>query len=69
MREINQKKFNSSLNKVIKIKMSNMDMKIIINKKNKKAYSENTFLLDKDDIKNYTLPSFTKKIFKSIMSY
>jgi len=69
MREINQKKFKSSLNKRINIKMSNMDMKIAINKKNKKTYLSNSFLLDKDDIKNYTLPSFTKKIFKSIVKY
>ncbi len=69
MREINQKKFKSSLNKRINIKMSNMDMKIIINKKNKKTYLSNSFLLDKDDIKNYTLPSFTKKIFKSVVKH
>jgi A/G-specific adenine glycosylase len=69
MREINQKKFKSSLNKRINIKMSNMDMKIIINKKNKKKYLSDSFLLDKDDMKNYTLPSFTKKIFKTIIKY
>jgi len=67
MQEINKKKFKSSLNKRINIKMSNMDMKITINKKNKKTYLLNSFLLDKDDIKKYILPSFTKKIFKSIM--
>ena len=49
--------------------MSNMDMKISINKKNKKADLRNSFLLDKDDIKKYILPSFTKKIFKSIVKY
>ena len=38
MREINQKKFKSSLNKRINIKMSNMDMKITINKKIKKIF-------------------------------
>ena len=69
MREINQKKFKSSLNKRINIKISNMDMKISINKKNKKIYLSNSFMLDKDDIKNHILPSFTKKIFKSVMSY
>ena len=69
MREINQKKFKSSLNKRINIKMSNMDMKISINKKNKKTNLKNSFLLDKDDIKKYILPSFTKKIFKSIVKY
>ncbi len=69
MREINQKKFKSSLNKRINIKMSNMDMKISINKKNKKKFLKNSFLLDENNIKNYILPSFTKKIFKSIASY
>jgi len=69
MREINQKKFKSSLNKRINIKMSNMDMKISINKKNKKTYSSNSFLIDKVNIKNHILPSFTKKIIKSIVNY
>ena len=69
MREINQKKFKSSLNQRINIKMSNMDMKIIINQKNKKIDFRNSFLLDKHNIKKYILPSFTKKIFKSIVKY
>jgi len=69
MKEINQKRFKSSLNKRINIKMSNMDMKITINKKNKKINLNNSFLLDKNDIKKYILPSFTKKIFKSIEKY
>ena len=69
MREINQKEFKSSSNKRINIKMSNMDMKITINKKNRKKYLSNSFFLDKDDIKNHILPSFTKKIFKSIQRY
>ena len=49
--------------------MSNMDMKIAINKKNKKVNLSNSFLLDKNDIKKYILPSFTKKIFKSVIKY
>ena len=69
MREIDKKKFKSSLNKRINIKMSNMDMKISINKKNKKVNLSNSFLLDKDDIKKYILPTFTKKIFNSIVKY
>ena len=69
MREINQKKFKSSLNKSINIKISNMDMKISINKKNKKINLSNSFMLGEDDIKNHILPSFTKKIFKSVTSY
>ena len=69
MKEINQKKFKSSSNKRINIKMSNMDMKISINKKNKKVSLSNSFLLDKDDIKKHILPTFTKKIFNSIVKY
>ncbi len=69
MREIDKKKFKSSLNKRINIKMSNMDMKISINKKNKKINLNNSFLIDKINIKNHILPSFTKKIFKSIENY
>ena len=69
MREINQKKFKSSLNKRINIKMSNMDMKISINKKNRKKYLTNSFFIDKINIKNHILPSFTKKIFKSIVNF
>ena len=69
MREINQKKFKSSLNKRINIKISNMDMRITINEKNRKKYLSNSFLLDKDNIKNHILPSFTKKIFKSVVKF
>ncbi len=68
MREINQKKFKSTLNKRINIKMSNMDMKISINQKNKKIYLSNSFFIDKINIKNHILPSFTKKIIKSVSS-
>jgi A/G-specific adenine glycosylase len=69
MREINQKEFKSSSNKRINIKMSNMDMKISINKKNKKINLNNSFLIDKINIKNHILPSFTKKIFNSVVRY
>ena len=69
MREINQKKFKTSASKRINIKMSNMEMKIKINKKNKKKILSNSFLINKDEIKNYIIPSFTKKILKSITRY
>ena len=69
MREINQKKFKSSTNKRINIKMSNMDMKITINKKKRKKYLSNSLLIDKKDIKNHIMPSFTKKIFNSVIRY
>ena len=53
MKEINQKQVKSSLNKRINIKMSNMDMKITINEKNKKVNLSNSLLFDKNDIKIY----------------
>ncbi len=69
MTEINKKKFLLSINKKINIKMSNMNMNIVINKSNKKNNSKNSFLLDKSNINKYILPSFTKKIFNSISHF
>ena len=69
MREVEKEKFNSTLSKKINIKMSNMEMKIALNKKIKKTKVKNSFLLDKENIDTYILPSFTKKIFKSISKY
>ena len=69
MKEVKKNKFNTSMNKKINIKMSNMDMKIVLNKKNKLIKIRNGCLLDKKNIKNQILPSFTKKIFNSISNY
>ena len=69
MKEVEKKKFNSSVNKKINIKMSNMDMKILLNKKNKRVKIKNSFLLDKENIKSQILPSFTKKIFDTVLKY
>ena len=66
MKEIDKKQYKLSLSKRINIKMSNMEMKIIINEKNKNFKFNKSILMDKNDIKKYILPSFTKKIFKSI---
>ena len=49
--------------------MSNMDMKILLNKKNKRVKIKNSFLLDKENIKSQILPSFTKKIFDTVSKY
>jgi len=49
--------------------MSNMEMKIALNKKIKKIKIKNSFLLDKENINTFILPSFTKKIFKSVSKY
>ena len=69
MKEVKKNKFNASINKKISIKMSNMDMKIILNKKNKLIKIKNSFLLDKRNIKSQIIPSFTKKIFNSISNH
>jgi len=55
------------LNKKINIKMSNMEMRILLNKKNIKPNLKNSFLLDRENIKKQILPSFTKKIFHSVI--
>ncbi len=69
MKEINKDKFRLSLNKKINVKMSNMNMKIIINKNKVKKITKHTFMLDESNIHKYVLPSFTKKIFNSISSF
>jgi len=66
MKEVKENKFKSSSLKKINIKMSNMDMRILLNKKNKKFNLKNSLLLDREDIKKQILPSFTKKIFQSV---
>ena len=69
MKEVKKKNFNISTNKKINIKMSNMDMKIILNKKNKLIKINNGYFLNKKNIKSQILPSFTKKIFNSVSNY
>ena len=69
MKEVKKNKFNTSMNKKIIIKMSNMDMKIVLNKKNKLINIRNSYLLDKKNVKSQILPSFTKKIFNSVSNY
>ena len=65
MKEVHRKKYKTSPNKKINIKISNVEMKILINKKNIKSKLKNSLLLDTSDIKKKILPSFTKKIFYS----
>ena len=66
MTEIDENKFENSTQKKINVKMSNMDMKIIINKNIKVKKTNNSIMLNKENIKNYILPSFTKKILNSV---
>ena len=66
MNEISKVKFRNHVGKKINIKMSNMDMKIVI--KNVKNYPDqkNGFLIDSNELSNLTLPSFTKKILNTV---
>ncbi len=49
--------------------MSNMNMKIVLNKKNKLVKIKDSYLLDERNIKSIILPSFTKKIFNNVSKY
>ena len=55
MVEIDENKFENSTQKKINVKMSNMDMKIIINKNTKVKKTNNSIILDKENIKNLKL--------------
>jgi len=57
---IEPKNFNQNLN----FKMSNMNMNIKIEYNNVIKSSSLSYWIDPKKLKNYTLPSFTKKIFK-----
>ena len=69
MNEINKEKFQLSIDKKININLSNMNMKIIINKNNNRRIIKNGFLLDKSNFSKFILPSFTKKIFNSLPNF
>ena len=66
MSEVKKKKFKYSNSKKINIKLSNMDMKIILNKINKLPNIKDKILFSRTHTKSIILPSFTKKIFSSI---
>ncbi len=66
MKEVKKNQFKSSINNKVNIKMSNMEMKIILNKNNINKKIKGYFMLDKNNINKIILPSFTKKIFKTL---
>ena len=66
MNEVEKKKYKYSNSKKINIKLSNIDMKIILNKIYKLPNIKNKILLNPTNTKSIILPSFTKKIFGSI---
>jgi len=69
MKEVRKDRFKSSIDKKLNIKMSNMDMKIILNKNNKNNKIKGDLMLDKKNINKIVLPSFTKKIFKTVSKH
>ena len=66
MSEVKEKKYKYSNSKKINIKLSNMDMKIILNKIDRLPNIKNKILLNRTNTKSIVLPSFTKKIFSSV---
>jgi len=48
------------------IKMSNMDMKIILNQNSKPKKIKDSLMLSKNNIQKVILPSFTKKIINTV---
>ena len=66
MNEVEERKYKYSNSKKINIKLSNMDMKIILNKVDKLPNIKNKILLNRAHTKSIILPSFTKKIFSSV---
>ena len=67
MNEIEAIEYNSSKYKKFQIKISNMNMKILINKNNKIPNKKGT-IVNYKKIGNAIIPSFTKKIFDVALS-
>ena len=66
MNEISKLKFRNHLGKRINIKISNIDMRIALKKVKNSPNVKNGFLLGVNEMCNWTLPSFTKKILNTI---
>ncbi len=66
MTEVQESKYKCSTNKKINIKLSNMDMKILLNNSNKIPKIKNKILIKKEKLSSEIIPSFTKKIFNTI---
>ena len=59
----------NNLDKTLNFKMSNKNMNITVNFIDKKKTISNSSWIDSSKLNNYTLPSFTKKIFKYLNNY
>lgn len=63
MIEVKKLEYDRSNEKKINLKLSNMDMKILI-KKSKKISVSNGQMINQTKINSRIIPSFTKKLFK-----
>ncbi len=66
MKEVKENQFKSSIGNKINIKLSNMNMKITLSRNNFNKKVKGDFMLDKNNFNKVILPSFTKKIFKTV---
>ena len=69
MKEVKKNDFKASIDNKLNIKMSNMDMKIILNKNNINKKIKGDLMVDKKNINKIILPSFTKKIFRTLSKH
>ena len=58
-----------NLNQALNFKMSNMNMNVLIELKKIKKIIPNSSWIDSSKLNNYTLPTFTKKIFTHLNKY
>ncbi len=66
MTEVQESKYKYSTNRKINIKLSNMEMKILLNNSKSPPKIKNKILIKKDKLSSEIIPSFTKKIFYTI---
>ena len=66
MEEIPKKK---TIKKSLNLKMSNMNMNIFFKEINRLKFVTASSWVERSKLKNYTLPTFTKKIFANLDKY
>ena len=59
----------NNLNEVLNFKMSNMNMSVIVKFARIKEDIPNSSWIDSSKLNKYTLPTFTRKIFKYLDQY
>ena len=69
MTEVKEEKYKYSKSKKINIKLSNIDMKIVLINTNNLPKVKNKILLKKNSLQSEVIPSFTKKIFSSLSKH